>query len=74
MTAYTFWEPKVLLISLYITVSKKNTFFVLYTEIQDGLQKWRESDFWQKVADYSVYALRVKNLVQISLSQTVSVI
>ena len=24
--------------------------FAFYTEIQDGRQKWRENDFWQKVA------------------------
>ena len=27
--------------------------FVFYTEIQDGRQKWRENNLWQKVTDDS---------------------
>ena len=32
-------------ISLYHSVSETNAFFLFYTEIQDGRQKWRENDF-----------------------------
>ena len=31
--------------------------FAFYTEIQDGRQKWWENDFWETVADDSVYTL-----------------
>ena len=27
-----------------------NTFLAFYAEIQDGHQKWRENNFWVKVA------------------------
>ena len=29
--------------------------FALYTEIQDGCQKWRENDFWTKLPDDCEY-------------------
>ena len=35
-------------------------------------KKWRENDFWQNIADDSVYTLRVKNFVEIALSHTIS--
>ena len=35
--------------------------FVFYAEIQDECQKWWENDFWQKMADDSVYTLQVKS-------------
>ena len=31
--------------------------FALYAGIQDGRQKWRENDFWQKLPDEFEYAL-----------------
>ena len=43
--------------------------FVFYTEIQDGCQKLRENNFWQKLADDSVYTLGV---IEIALSGCVS--
>ena len=46
--------------------------FVLYAEIQNGRQKWRESDFWEKSPVESADTPRVKNFVKISLSRTVS--
>ena len=32
--------------------------------LQNGCQKWRENDFWQKVANDSIYILQVKNFVE----------
>ena len=45
--------------------------FALYTEIQDGCQKWRESDFCEKSPVDSAYTLWVKNYNKIALSRTV---
>ena len=41
---------------------------MFHTEIQDGRQKWRESDFCEK---YTLDTLGVKNLEEIPLSHTV---
>ena len=46
--------------------------FAFYAEIQEGHQKWRESDFCLKLPVDSPYTLRTKNLVEIALSHTVS--
>ena len=46
--------------------------FALYAEIQDGCQKWRESDFCEKSPVDSSYTLLVKNFVEIALSCTFS--
>ena len=43
--------------------------FAFYTEFQDDCQKWRENDFLNKLADNSTETLRVKNFVNIALSQ-----
>ena len=40
--------------------------FALYAEIQDGCQKWQESDFCKEVTSGT------KNFVEIALSRTVS--
>ena len=45
---------------------------MFYAEIQDGHQKWRESDFGGKLPVDSAYALWVENFVEIALSCTVS--
>ena len=45
---------------------------MLYAEIQDGHQKWQESDFWEKSPVDSAYTLQIKNFVEITLSHTVS--
>ena len=47
-------------------------FFAFYGEIQDGRQKWRESDFWKKSPVDSAYAPWAKNFVEIVRSHTVS--
>ena len=49
-------------------------FFLFYTEIQDGRQKWRESDFCEKSPVDCRYAdnLQVRNSVKIIISRTVS--
>ena len=39
-------------ITLSRTASEINVF---HAEFQDGWQKWREINFWQKVADYCIY-------------------
>ena len=46
--------------------------FARYEEIQDGRQKWRESNFCEKSPVAYADTLRVKNFVEISLSRTVS--
>ena len=37
-----------------------------------GPLNWQENDFWQKVADDSLYTLWVKNFVEITLPCTIS--
>ena len=37
-------------------------FFAFCTELQDDQQKWRENNFWQKVADDSEDTLEFKIL------------
>ena len=46
--------------------------FAFYAEIQDGRQKWRENDFWEKSPVESTNTLWVKNFVKIALSCSVS--
>ena len=46
--------------------------FVFYTEIQDGCQKWWESDICLKSPVDCSYTLWAKNFVEIALSRTVS--
>ena len=46
--------------------------FAFYAEIQDGCQKWRENNFWEKSPVDSADTLRVKNFVEIALSHSVS--
>ena len=48
-------------------------FFLRFTaEIQDGRQKWRENNFWEKSPIDSTNTLWVKNFVEIALSHSVS--
>ena len=35
--------------------------FAFYAEIQDGHQKWRENDFWEKSLIHSGDTLQIKN-------------
>ena len=42
-------------------------FFPFYAEIQNGHQKWRENDFWEKSLVDSADNLWVKNFVEIAL-------
>ena len=64
-SAYTLWVKNLVEIALSRTVSKINA---LYAEIQDGCQKWRESNFLTKVARYPVGP----NFVEIALSHIFS--
>ena len=41
-------------------------------QIQDGRQKWRENDFWEKSLVYSADTLWVKNFIEIAVSRSVS--
>ena len=50
-------------------VPKINAF---YAEIQDGRQKWQESDFCEKSTVDSADNLQVRNFVEITLFRTVS--
>ena len=43
-------------------------FFAFYAEIQNGHQKWRENEFWEKLQVDSADNLRVKRFVEIALS------
>ena len=47
-------------------------FFAFYAKIQNGHQKWRENDFWEKSPVDSADILRIKNFVEIALSRSVS--
>ena len=46
--------------------------FAFKAQIQDGRQKWRENDFWEKSPVDSADTLWVKNFVEITLSRSVS--
>ena len=50
--------------------SQDKCIFLFYAEIQDGRQKWRESNFCKKFPVHSAGTLPVKNLVEIALSRT----
>ena len=50
----------------------KNFVFAFKAEIQDGRQKWRENNFWEKSPVASANTLQVKNFVEIALSHSVS--
>ena len=54
------------------SVSEINASLPFYAEIQDGRQKWRENDFWEKSPVHSADTLWVKNFVEIALSRSVS--
>ena len=45
--------------------------FTFKAEIQDGRQKWRENDFWEKLPVHSAYSLWVKNFFEIALSRSI---
>ena len=45
---------------------------VFYAEIQNGHQKWRENNFWEKSPADSADNLQVKNLLEIALSRSIS--
>ena len=47
-------------------------FYVFYTKIQDGRQKWQENDFSEKSPVDSADSLGVKNFTEIALPRTVS--
>ena len=46
--------------------------FAFYAEIQNGYQKWKENDIWEKLPVDSKDNLWVKNFVEITLSHSVS--
>ena len=48
--------------------------FAFYTEIQDGRQKWRESNIFEMSPVHSADTLGVKNFIKIALYLTVSTI
>ena len=70
-SAYTLWVENFVEITLSCIVSEISV-FAFYTEIQDGCQKWRKSDFCKKSPVDSADNLRIKNFVEIVLSRTVS--
>ena len=58
------WQPK--------SCSKDKCIFAFYAEIQDGRQKWRQSDFCEMSPVHSADTLQVKNFIKITLSRIVS--
>ena len=52
--------------------SQDKCVFAFYAEIQDGHQKWQQSNFCEMSPVHSSDTLWVKNLIKITLSQTVS--
>ena len=56
------WQPK--------SRSQHKCLFAFYTEIQDGRQKWWESDFCEKPPVDPADNLQVRNFVEITLSRT----
>ena len=58
--------------TLFCSVFEINAFFLFYAEIQDGRQKWRENDFWEKSPVHSADTLWVKNFVEIAVSRCIS--
>ena len=58
------WQPKF--------DSQDKCVFVFYAEIQDGCQKWQQSDFCEMSPVHSADALRVKKFIKITLSRTIS--
>ena len=68
-SADTPWVQTFVEITLSHTVSEINA---LYTEIQDGYQKWLESDFCKMSPVDCSYTLQAKNFVKIALSRTIS--
>ena len=59
---YSRWQPK--------SRSQDKCVFAFYAEIQDGRQKWQESDFCEKPPVDSADNLQVRNYVETTLSQT----
>ena len=59
-------------ITLFHIVSKIKCILAFYAEVQDGHQKWRENNFWKEIPDDFADNLEVKNLVEITLSCTIS--
>ena len=55
------WQPK--------SYSQDKYVFEFYTEIQDGCQKWQQSDFCEMSPVHSADTLRVKNFITTTLSQ-----
>ena len=59
-------------IAVSSTVIKITAFFVVYAEIQNGCQKWRENYFRGRSSVYSADTLWVKNFIEIALACSVS--
>ena len=68
---YILWFENFFEIALSCTVSEIRA-FAFYAEIQDGHQKWRESDFCEKSPVHSADTLQIKNFIKIALSHSVS--
>ena len=62
-SADTLWVKSFVKITLSRSVSEINTFLAFYAEIQNGHQKRRENDLWQKSPVYSADTLWVKHFI-----------
>ena len=71
-SADTLWVKNFVEIALSHFISEINGFFAFSAEIQDGRQKWWENDFCKKSPVDSPHSQRVKNFVEIALSNSVS--
>ena len=59
-------------IALSCTVTKIISFLHFMQKFNMAAKKWRENDFWQNIADDTVYTLGVKNFVEMAVSHTIS--
>ena len=68
-SAYTLWVKNFIEIALSCIVSEISV-FVFYAEIQDGHQKWRESDFCEKSPGHSIALSRTVSKINAFLCFT----
>ena len=72
-SAVTLWVKNfVEKIILSCSVSGDKLVFAFNTEMQDGCQKWRENDIWEKSPVDSANTLWAKNFAEIALSCSIS--
>ena len=61
-----------LIVEIALSCTKIIIFLHFMQKFNMAAKKWRENDFWQNIADDSVYILRVKNFIEMAVSRTVA--